>query len=143
MVGVDSLLTQLSKCCRPAPPDPIEGFVTRGRGVSIHRVDCKDLLNLKRTHGDRIIDVAWSARESVDAMYPVDIQVQANDRQGLLRDISDVLAREKTNVIGVHTASVKGEAHMTFTVQVPAAGRLNKVLASILEVSGVKTARRR
>ncbi len=143
VVGVDSLLTQLSKCCRPAPPDPIEGFVTRGRGVSIHRADCKDLLNLKRSHGDRIIDVAWSARESADAMYPVDIQVQANDRQGLLRDISDVLAREKTNVIGVHTASVKGEAHMTFTVQVPAAGRLNKVLGSILEVSGVKTARRR
>jgi GTP pyrophosphokinase len=61
----------------------------------------------------------------------------------LLRDISDVLAREKTNVIGVHTASVKDQAHMTFTVQVPAAGRLNKVLASILEVTGVKTARRR
>lgn len=143
VVGVDSLLTQLSKCCRPAPPDAIEGFVTRGRGVSIHRADCKDLLNLKRTHGDRVIEVAWSARESADAMYPVDIQVQAGDRQALLRDISDVLAREKTNVIGVHTASVKGEAHMTFTVQVSAAGKLNKVLSSIMEVPGVKTARRR
>jgi GTP pyrophosphokinase len=144
VVGVDSLLTQLAKCCRPAPPDAIEGFVTRGRGVSIHRCDCKDLANLKRTHADRVIDVAWTAPDaSGEAMYPVDIQVQAMDRQGLLRDISDVLAREKTNVIGVHTASVKDQAHMTFTVQVPAAGRLNKVLASILEVTGVKTARRR
>lgn len=143
VVGVDSLLTQLAKCCRPAPPDAIEGFVTRGRGVSIHRRDCKDLANLRRTHGDRVIDVAWSGGEAHDAMYPVDIQVLASDRQGLLRDISDVLAREKTNVIGVHTASVKDQAHMTFTVQVPAAGRLNKVLSAILEVVGVKSARRR
>lgn len=143
VVGVDSLLTQLAKCCRPAPPDPIQGFVTRGRGVSIHRADCKDLLNLTRTHGDRIIDVAWSGQGARDAVYPVDVQVLASDRQGLLRDISDVLAREKTNVIGVHTASVKGEAHMTFTVQVAGATRLNKVLSSILEVNGVKSARRR
>ena len=143
VVGVDSLLTQLSKCCRPAPPDPIAGFVTRGRGVSIHRHDCKDLLHLKHAHPERVIAVAWSEQDSADAMYPVDIQVLANDRQALLRDISDVLAREKTNVIGVHTSSVKGEAQMTFTVQVPAAGRLTKVLAAILEVPGVKSARRR
>ncbi len=143
VVGVDSLLTQLAKCCRPAPPDAIEGFVTRGRGVSIHRADCKDLAHLRRSHADRIIDVAWSGQGARDAMYPVDIQVLANDRQGLLRDISDVLAREKTNVIGVHTASVKDEAHMTFTVQVSGASRVSKVLAAVLEVSGVKSARRR
>jgi GTP pyrophosphokinase len=143
VVGVDSLLTQLAKCCRPAPPDAIAGFVTRGRGVSIHRADCKDLGHLQRAHPERIIDVAWSGQGGRDAMYPVDVQVQASDRQGLLRDISDVLAREKTNVIGVHTASLKGEAHMTFTVQVSGATRLNKVLAAVQEVSGVKSARRR
>ncbi|MBP6752907.1 MAG: GTP pyrophosphokinase, partial [Alicycliphilus sp.] len=77
------------------------------------------------------------------AVYPVDVAVEASDRQGLLRDISEVFAREKTNVIGVQTQSVKGTAWMTFTVEVSDAGRLNKVLGMVANVQGVRSARRR
>ena len=146
VVGIDSLMTQLAKCCKPAPPDDIRGFVTRGKGVSVHRSDCSNFREMAARNAERVIDVAWGlpkAAAVASAVYPVDVAVEAADRQGLLRDISEVFAREKTNVIGVHTASVKGEAHMTFTVQVAGATRLNKVLSSILEVNGVKSARRR
>jgi GTP pyrophosphokinase len=94
---------------------------------------------------ERVIDVAWGMpkAEKQAAVYPVDVAVEATDRQGLLRDISDVFAREKTNVIGVQTQSVKGTAWMTFTVEVSDSGRLNKVLGIVASVSGVRSARRR
>ena len=145
VVGVDSLMTQLAKCCKPAPPDLISGFVTRGRGVSVHRADCSNLRNMVQRSGDRVIDVEWGAGSSGRdaAVYPVDVSVQANDRQGLLRDISEVFAKEKMNVIGVQTQSVKGTAWMTFTVEVAESGRLSKVLGIVGELNGVKSARRR
>ncbi len=145
VVGVDSLMTQLAKCCKPAPPDLISGFVTRGKGVSVHRADCSNLRNMVQRSGDRVIDVEWGAGGSGRdaAVYPVDVSVQANDRQGLLRDISEVFAKEKMNVIGVQTQSVKGTAWMTFTVEVAESGRLSKVLGIVGELNGVKSARRR
>ena len=144
VVGVDSLLTQLSRCCKPAPPDAISGFVTRGKGVSIHRQDCSNFRELATRHGERVIDVRWGdAKGAVAAMYPVDVAVEAFDRQGLLRDISEVFAKEKMNVIGVQTQSVKGMAWMTFTVEISDAVSLNKVLGSVRGVKGVKAARRR
>ncbi|MFO1262581.1 MAG: bifunctional (p)ppGpp synthetase/guanosine-3',5'-bis(diphosphate) 3'-pyrophosphohydrolase [Rhodoferax sp.] len=144
VVGVDSLMTQLAKCCKPAPPDPICGFVTRGKGVSVHRTDCTNLRNMVAVSGDRVIEVAWGgASTQAGSVYPVDVAVQANDRQGLLRDISEVFAKEKMNVIGVQTQTVRGTAWMTFTVEVSDAGRLNKVLGAVAELSGVRSARRR
>jgi GTP pyrophosphokinase len=144
VVGVDSMLTQLAKCCKPAPPDDIGGFVTKGKGVSIHRQDCSDFRYISRTHPDRVIAVQWRGVKAAEAaFYPVDVAVEARDRQGLLRDISEVFAREKINVIGVQTQSVKGVALMTFTVEVSDASRLNRVLASMTEVEGVNRARRR
>ncbi len=144
VVGVDSLLTQLSRCCKPAPPDAISGFVTRGKGVSIHRQDCSNLHRLALQHGERVIEVRWGEHKGPDAsVYPVDVAVEAFDRQGLLRDISEVFAKEKMNVIGVQTQSVKGTAWMTFTVEIGDAGRLNKVLGNVRGVKGVRAARRR
>ncbi|MDP3652794.1 MAG: bifunctional (p)ppGpp synthetase/guanosine-3',5'-bis(diphosphate) 3'-pyrophosphohydrolase [Rhodoferax sp.] len=145
VVGVDSLMTQLAKCCKPAPPDLISGFVTRGKGVSVHRADCSNLRNMVQRSGDRVIDVEWgTGRTGRDAaVYPVDVSVQAVDRQGLLRDISEVFAKEKMNVIGVQTQTVKGTAWMTFTVEVAESGRLAKVLGIVGELNGVKSARRR
>jgi GTP pyrophosphokinase len=145
VVGVDSLLTQLSKCCKPAPPDAISGFVTRGKGVSIHRHNCSNLRELAIRAPERVIDVRWgqpkAGRES--DVYPVDVSVQAQDRQGLLRDISEVFAKEKMNVIGVQTQSVKGVAWMTFTVEVSDSALLARVLQLVQGVQGVRTARRR
>ena len=144
MVGVDSLLTQLANCCKPAPPDLITGFVTRGKGVAVHRSDCSNLRNMILRSGDRCIDVAWGSAPGKSAsVYPVDVAVQAHDRQGLLRDISEVFAKEKMNVIGVQTQSIKGTAWMTFTVEVSESGRLNKVLGIVGELAGVRSARRR
>ncbi|HPW06252.1 MAG TPA: bifunctional (p)ppGpp synthetase/guanosine-3',5'-bis(diphosphate) 3'-pyrophosphohydrolase [Burkholderiaceae bacterium] len=144
VVGVDSLMTQLAKCCKPAPPDAISGFVTRGKGVSVHRTDCSNLAELIARNGDRVIDVQWGqAKADASPVYPVDVAIQAADRQGLLRDISEIFAKEKMNVIGVQTQSVKGTAWMTFTVEVTDSGRLNKVLGTVAELDGVRSARRR
>ncbi|MDP3760088.1 MAG: bifunctional (p)ppGpp synthetase/guanosine-3',5'-bis(diphosphate) 3'-pyrophosphohydrolase [Ramlibacter sp.] len=144
VVGIDSLMTQLAKCCKPAPPDAIAGFVTRGKGVSVHRRDCSNFRELAARNGERVIDVEWGAPKADGAaVYPVDVAVEAADRQGLLRDISEVFAKEKMNVIGVQTQSVKGTAWMTFTVEVADSGRLNKVLGLVAEVRGVRWAKRR
>ncbi len=143
VVGLDSLLTQPARCCKPAPPDPIAGYVTRGRGVSVHRRDCPSFRDLQARDPDRVIDVAWSTPATGRApAYPVDVSVEAVDRQGLLRDISDVFAREKMNVIGVQTQSVKGWAWMTFTVEVSDTARLAQVLKLVQDVAGVRRARR-
>ena len=144
VVGVDSLMTQLAKCCKPAPPDPICGFVTRGKGVSVHRTDCSNLREMVAKNGERVIEVEWGQPQtSATAVYPVDVAVEAADRQGLLRDISDVFAKEKMNVIGVQTQSIKGTAWMTFTVEVSGSGRLARVLGIVAELNGVRAARRR
>ena len=146
VVGIDSLMTQLAKCCKPAPPDQIRGFVTRGKGVSVHRSDCSNFREMAARNPERVIEVDWGLPKEnarAQAVYPVDVAVEATDRQGLLRDISDVFAREKTNVIGVQTQSIKGLAWMTFTVEVSDSGRLNKVLSIVGSVAGVRSARRR
>ncbi len=141
VVGVDALMTQLARCCRPAPPDPIIGFVTRGRGVSIHRLGCSNLTAMLRRAPERSIEVTWGQRS--DALYPVDIVVLANDRQGLLRDISEVLAREKINVTGVNTQSERDQARMRFTTEVSSTEHLQRALALIREVPGVFEVRRK
>lgn len=147
VVGIDSLMTQLAKCCKPAPPDSIRGFVTRGKGVSVHRADCSNFREMAARSAERVIEVEWGQSKAAagagPSVYPVDVSVEAADRQGLLRDISEVFAREKTNVIGVQTQSVKGTAWMTFTVEVSDSGRLNKVLGIVATVQGVRSARRR
>ena len=144
VVGVESLMTQLAKCCKPAPPDDIRGFVTRGKGVSIHRADCSNFREMAARSAERVIDVEWGVpKGAVGSVYPVDVAIEAADRQGLLRDISEVFAKEKMNVIGVQTQSVKGTAWMTFTVEVADSGRLNKVLGTVASVAGVRSARRR
>jgi GTP pyrophosphokinase len=144
VVGVDSLMTQLAKCCKPAPPDTIRGFVTRGKGVSVHRTDCPNLREMVAKNGERLIEVEWGLTQSAGgSVFAVDVMVLAQDRQGLLRDISEVFTKEKMNVIGVQTQSIKGTAWMTFTVEVADAGRLHKVLGLVAELPGVRSARRK
>ena len=148
VVGMGSLLTQLAKCCKPAPPDNILGFVAKGKGVSVHRSDCSNFRNMAKGSPERVIEVEWNAPKNADgAAYAVDVTIEATDRQGLLRDISEVFTKEKMNVIGVQTQSVKdnrgGTAWMTFTVEVAQSGRLKQVLITVAGVAGVRSARRR
>jgi len=140
-VGVDRLMTQLARCCKPVPPDGIVGFVTRGRGISVHRRDCRSLAQLLVRHPERAIESQWGAREA--AVFPVDIAVQAHDRQGLLRDVSEVLSRERINVTAVKTQSRQHVATMLFTVEVENRDHLQRALAQIGEVKGVFSAARR
>jgi GTP pyrophosphokinase len=141
VVGVDKLLTQVGTCCKPMPPDAITGFVTRGKGISIHRVECINFRNMAARNPERVIGAEWGSRSG--AVYPVDLLVDAGDRQGLLRDISDVLSREKINVTAVRTQSRAGVAHMGFTVELSDTSALQKALHSLREVPGVISAQRR
>ncbi|MFN3417470.1 MAG: RelA/SpoT family protein [Caldimonas sp.] len=144
VVGVESLLTTLARCCKPAPPDAIGGYVTKGKGVAVHRADCSTFRQIAGRHPERVIAVAWGQPTGDRiAVYPVDVMVEAIDRQGLLRDISEVFAKEKMNVIGVNTQTVRGTAWMTFTVEVADAARLSQVLGVVAQVQGVRQARRR
>jgi GTP pyrophosphokinase len=148
VVGVESLLTTLARCCRPAPPDAIGGFVTRGKGVAIHRADCSNLRHMAQRAPERLIEVAWGTqRGAAPVAYAVDLLVEAEDRQGLLRDIGELLAKEKMNVVGVHTQSVKDArgrtAWMTFTVEVVDTTRLATVLSQVGRIPGVRRARRK
>lgn len=145
VVGVDSLLTQLAKCCRPVPPDDIRGFVTRGKGVSVHRADCRNLREMALRQAERLIEVAWGVPKTNTSVmaYPVDVAIEAHDRHGLLREISDAFNREKASVVGVQTNAVRGLITMTFTVEVTQADRLGRILAVIASVPGVRSARRR
>ncbi|MDR1934517.1 MAG: bifunctional (p)ppGpp synthetase/guanosine-3',5'-bis(diphosphate) 3'-pyrophosphohydrolase [Candidatus Accumulibacter sp.] len=140
IVGVDKLLTQLAGCCKPAPPDPIVGFVTRGKGVSIHRADCPNFANMEAMQPERVIETAWGSES--DGIFAVDIVVDAIDRQGLLRDVSEVLTKERINVIAVSTLSKQGSAHMRFTGEVKNLAQLKQALAVLHEVKGVVGARR-
>src|SRR5467141_496661 len=141
VVGVDRLLTQLARCCKPAPPDRISGFVTKGRGVSVHRRDCPSLARLVERFPERGIGAEWGGRAG--QVYPVDIVVRGNDRQGLLRDVTETLVREKTNVIAAKTQTRNDVASMYFTVEVEDIDQLQRALSAIERVRGVLAAARR
>jgi len=138
VVGVDKLLTAPAKCCKPLPPDPIVGFVTRGRGVTVHRADCS---NVKRLDAQRRVTAEWGGASQ--ATFPVDIEIEAVDRTGLLRDISDVLSRDKINVTATRSASSDLTARMRFTLEVSDLGQLRRILGLIREVRGVVRAVRK
>ncbi len=113
IVGMDKLLTQLGRCCKPAPPDLIHGYITRGKGISIHRTKCPNFAGMARLNPERVIAADWGdsaqAQESGKAAYPVDITVECADRTALLRDITEVLSRETINVTAVKTISCARE----------------------------------
>lgn len=144
IVGVDKLLTQIGRCCKPMPPDAIAGFVTRGRGVSIHRVGCPYFRRMMTKNPERAIEADWGAAavRAGNTLYAVDVLVHAHDRQGLLRDISELFTRQKINVTAVKTQSKNNLAHMRFTVELTSSDSLQKMLLLLREVSGVMDAQR-
>ncbi len=140
VVGVDSLMTQLARCCHPAPPDVISGFVTRGRGVSIHRSDCPSFKVMQQKDPERVIDVDWG--QTGETVYPVNIQIIAMDRNGLLRDISEAFAKMKLNVVGVNTQTKESTAYLNFTIEIKNGEQLSKALKTIGDIPAVTSARR-
>lgn len=140
--GVGNLMTHIAGCCRPVPGEPIAGFITQGRGVSIHAKACPDYLRLAQEESARTVNVQWQARDA--SAYPVDILVRAWDRTGLLRDITALLANEQVNVTGVQTQSDKqdGTATMRLTIEVSGVSKLSKLLARVGQLPNVMEVRR-
>ena len=145
--GVGNLLTQLAKCCQPVPFEPIIGFITQGRGVTIHRQDCRNVLRLHSQQPQRFIEVDWgdAAEQQSHHAYSVDVQIDAYDRAGLLRDITTVLANEKVNVLAANTHSDKqrSTARMILTLEVISLQQLSKVLDKIAQLVNVISVQRK
>ena len=140
VVGVDSLLTQLARCCHPAPPDKIVGFVTRGRGVTIHRADCPNIRHLDEQGQERLIEVSWGNAEG--AVFPVEVLVVAQNIPGLVKDMSEIFLKEKIAIIGMNSQVVRGDMHWRFNVEISSAQSLTRALTAISDLPGVYNARR-
>ena len=138
--GVGSLLSHVAKCCQPVPGDKVQGFITQGRGIAVHRSDCEQLVNLRSQYPERCIDVGWA--DEVCSHYALTVRVEANDRQGLMRDISSVLANEKTNVLNMNlqTNSERQTAIFEMKLEVGNIEQMNKLLAKLSQIDGVFSA---
>ncbi|MBU3636224.1 bifunctional (p)ppGpp synthetase/guanosine-3',5'-bis(diphosphate) 3'-pyrophosphohydrolase [Polynucleobacter sp. es-MAR-4] len=150
VVGVDSLLTQLARCCRPVPPDAIAGFVTQGRGVSIHRRSCKTFRGLLERAPERVIQTAWNepgteATTGNDAkrVFPADLAVTGLDRPELMRELFEILTRQGVHVIDLRKSAKRGLAQILLTVEIKDSEALRLVQNSLEEVKGVTQVRRR
>ncbi len=143
VAGVDDLMTSIARCCKPVPYDPIVGFVTRGRGVTVHRCDCANLRAMDEDERSRLVEVCWSNQQSQTA-YAVDFLVIAGDRKGLLRDISGILTNDDIDVIGVNTNSDRrtDTATMRFTVEVCNMEQLSRLLSKIEQLPDVNVVKR-
>ncbi|MDR1529940.1 MAG: bifunctional (p)ppGpp synthetase/guanosine-3',5'-bis(diphosphate) 3'-pyrophosphohydrolase [Burkholderiales bacterium] len=135
IVGIDRLMTNLAKCCKPAPPDAIAGFVTRGKGVSIHRENCENLLRIQEEHPERIIEADWG--DTKESVFPVDIVVDANDRPGLLRDLSEVFSRDHMRLTSANMQSRKHQTRIYFTIEVQGIDQLQHSLDEARNITGV------
>ncbi len=140
--GVDNLMTSIAGCCKPVPGDEVVGYISVGRGVTVHRKHCKELQRLLEIHGDRVVDVSWSAEAG--RTYPVEVFIKAYDRQGLLRDITQVLAAERVNVTSINTKSDPTDhtATMSLSMDIGSLAGLGDVLARINQLSNVIEVRR-
>lgn len=135
--GVGNLLTTLATCCKPVPGDPIMGYITQGRGISIHHEDCLNLMSLRENEPDRVISVDWG--DENEQTYPVDIMIEAFDRPGLLRDVMLVLSNEKLNILAANTLTDRKNnmARLTLTVEIPRLERLGRLMDKINQVPNV------
>jgi len=150
VVGVDSLLTQLARCCRPVPPDAIAGFITQGRGVSIHRRSCKTFRGLLERAPERVIQTAWNEsvgvtnpKDDSKRVFPADLAVSALDRPELMRELFEVLTRQGIHVIDLRKSAKKGVAQILLTVEIKDSEALRLVQNSLEELKGVTQVRRR
>jgi GTP pyrophosphokinase len=133
--GVDKLMTLLAKCCKPVPPDHVMGFVTKGRGISIHRSDCSTLKRLAAEAPERLINADWGIQKG--HVFATDLLVEAHNRGTLLRDLSDIMARERINVTAVNTQSKDQRVFMRFTLEIRDAEQLQRILIKLQDVNEV------
>ncbi|OLO05620.1 GTP diphosphokinase [Salinicola socius] len=137
VLGVGNLKTAMANCCHPVPGDQIIGYITQGRGVTIHRQDCSNVLQLRSEEPRRIVDVEWGQKER--AQYPVDIEIEAWDRSGLLRDVTHVLSSDRVNVTSVNTVTDKFDniARMRITLEIESLEALERIFSRIQQLPNV------
>jgi GTP pyrophosphokinase len=137
VLGVGNLLTTVANCCMPVPHDDIIGYITKDRGVSVHRTDCKNIIHLKDKEQARLVEVEWGDTEVQN--YPVKLLINANDRHGLLSDITKTLSDDKINVIAVNTMSNKKEqtARMAVTIEIRDLQQLTRIIDKISRLRNV------
>jgi GTP pyrophosphokinase len=133
--GMSDMMTSLARCCKPAPPDPIVGFITRGKGVSIHRANCENLKKIQERNPERVIEAEWG--DTKDASFPVDIVVEARARPNLLRDLTEVFSKGHVQMISANMQNKKDQTRLFFTVEIHGIEQLKLTLAAIKEVEGV------
>jgi GTP pyrophosphokinase len=141
VLGVNNIATQFAKCCKPAPPETIVGFVTKGRGVTVHRDDCRSIKNLKPEQRERLMPADWG--NIGKGVFAVDIEIDAQERANLLRDITEMLSREKIIVVAVATFAKAGQLRLRLTVEILNLAQLTNVLKIIQTMPGVMQTRRR
>lgn len=142
VVGLDDLMTQLAKCCKPAPPDEISGFVTRAKGISIHRVMCDNFKHMSVQHPERVLNCTWATR--VGARYSVDVLVSADESIDRMKNITEILARDKILVSGLRTKRLggSGQCQLIFSLEVESATQLQKAMSSLMQINGVSQVER-
>jgi GTP pyrophosphokinase len=143
VLGVSNLLTHMAGCCKPVPNDPIAGYITQGQGIAIHRRDCANLIRLTAAQPHRIVDVTWGGKAG--EAYLTDILIEANDRRGLLRDVSEAVTSEQVNILAVNTLTdrLTLTARMTLTLEITSAEQLERVLHRVARVPDVVKAQRK
>lgn len=141
VLGVNNIATQFAKCCKPAPPETIVGFVTKGRGVTVHRDDCRSIKNLKPEQRERLMPADWG--NVGKGVFAVDIEIDAQERANLLRDITEMLSREKIIVVAVATLAKAGQLRLRLTVEILNLAQLTNVLKMIQTMPGVEQTRRK
>jgi GTP pyrophosphokinase len=140
--GVGDLMTTFAQCCKPLPPDPIAGYITQGRGVSIHRSDCANFVRLVERQRERVLEVSW--RGDVEQSFPADLRIEAHDRRGLVKDVSTLLAAERVNILAMETRTdrLTQSALITATVEVEGLAALSRILHRLANLPNVTSVRR-
>jgi GTP pyrophosphokinase len=141
IVGMDKLLTQLAGCCKPAPGDEIQGYITQGKGISIHRRQCANFIGMVRQNPERAIEADWGNTPKT-AVYAVDIVVECANRAGLIGDIMEVMTQESINVTAAKTLSRQETARLNFTLEVSDTKQLQRALQLINNIPFVQNVRR-
>jgi GTP pyrophosphokinase len=140
--GVGNLLTHMAKCCHPVPGDEISGFITQGRGISVHRIDCEQLANALNQQPEREVEVQWGINSKKS--YQVSINIIGGDRQGLLRDISTIIANERVSIIGIESNTDNAKQSMSMTIKIEVANNeaLSRLLAKLKQLDDVVEVKR-
>ncbi len=140
--GIGDLMCNFARCCRPVPPEPIVGYITQGRGVSIHRQDCGNFLGLNRRYPERIVEISWGKQDT--GVYPVDLTLHAFDRSGLIRDITSVLADDHANVIDLksHTDKKSMQVVMDISIEISDLPTLSTAITRLEQIANVVSVRR-